>query len=410
MSISANRRAWLLAPTCVLLTLGLSAIVLWFLLPHAYPQSFSGGGDSAPLAIPGQAFTRAPAAAWLADASGEASKLAAVPGRTVLRAGVELDAGAFPQLELELAEFPPGTRLHLLWRSGQSGGGVFSTELTGVTEGSSWHSLADRTQWKGAIVEIGLIAVGGPQRSVPRVAGAHFHGAGRRALIERLKAQWTRFEPWRMGSLNRYAGARGDVILHPAGAFMAWSALALMLFLALARYLRLPRSALAAGALLVLFLPWMGLDRLWQAQLEGQLAATHDRFGGLTQAEKHEREMDVEIQHYAERLERIFPKRPEHRIFLLHSSKGHNFWRLRLQFHLLPRNIYNFGLALLSEMRAGDHVLVLGEIDRIRYDEAQGVLSDGERAWRAQLVDRSAYGRVFRLEERVESAPDEEGG
>ena len=48
------------------------------------------------------------------------------------------------------------------------------------------------------------------------------------------------------------------------------------------------------------------------------------------------------------------------RVFLLHNSSGHNFYRLRLQHHLLPLNVYNFGSTPPpGQLRPDDYVLLL---------------------------------------------------
>ncbi len=405
-----NRRAWLLAPVIALVSLGLGLIVLWLLLPLVSPGSGSPGSHVDPLRLEAGDFDSSPVVAWFADVGGDFGQVDGARSRSALHAEVSLEAEHYPQIALELRDLSPNARVYLFWRSANSPGAASSMALADVKEGENWYSLAGQEDWRGSISAIALVAVAGPRPPLLRVAAVAFHGGTRQALVERSWSQWTRFDPWKMGSVNRYAGARGDVIVYPAVAFAAWSAIALLVFLGAARLLRLPRPVIAAVALSLLFLPWIGLDRIWQSQLDAQFEVTRDRFGGLTQAEKHQREMDSEIQRYAARLASSLPSAPENRIFLLHDSTGHNYWRLRLQFHLLPRNIYNFGRELLSGMRPGDHVLVLGDVEGVGYDAARGLLSDGERAWRAQLVDRHRHGRVYRLDERVKPAPGGEGG
>lgn len=403
-----NRRAWLFTPVSALLSLGLGLIALWSLLPLAYPDSFDGGGASEPLFLSGQDLVRAPASAWLSDAKGDLSQLTAPPGQGVFRVGVEFDAKRYPQLVLDITRLSSNTSIYLLWRTVESPDEVSLSELHGIREGTSWHSLAEREEWRGTISEIALMAERGQARALLRLSSARFLGATRKALAERSWSQWTRFDPWKMSSPNRYPGARGDVVLYPTAAFSAWSSLSLLLFLLVAWRMRAPRPAFAAGALMILFLPWFGLDRLWQSQLDRQVDATRDQFGGLTQAQKHGRELDTEIQNFATRIAQVLPAGADSRVFILHDSRGHNFWRLRLHFHLLPSNIYNFGHELLPEMKPGDYAVLLGEFDNLRFDAARGLLHDGEQAWKAKLIDRHRDGRVFRLGDRVDEGVGEE--
>ncbi len=391
------RQAWLLASLAAVASLAAGLFVLWLLLPLAWPQAMDGKAASEPLRLGTEDFRPVMAAAWLSGASTEILPAGIDRRQTLLVAGAEFEAERFGQMALDLRSLPAGASVYLLWREAGTPQTVAAAELRGASRGESWHTLAGRAGWSGTVSGIALVSVSGRQRATMSLSGVSFHAASRRALVDRSLSQWTRFDPWTMASINSYAGARGDVIVHPAAAFAAWSAISLVIFLLAAWRMRFERSALAGAVLILVFVPWLGLDRLWQAQLEQQLEATQARYGGLSQAQKHQREIDAEIQRYAAHLARILPPEPGHRIFLLHDSRGHNFWRLRLQFHLLPRNIYNFGSELLPEMRSGDHVVVLGEISDIRFDAERGVLSDGEIDRRAQLVDRHSDGRVYRL-------------
>lgn len=396
--IRTHRRAWLLALFAAVTSLAAGLLVLWLLLPLAWPEAVDGRADSEPLRMEKEDFRPVMAAAWLSGAGEEIIPPGIDRRQTLLVAGADFEAERFGQMALDLRSLPADASVYLLWRGAGTPQTVAAAELRGAGQGKSWHSLAGRAGWSGTISGIALVSVSGRQQGTMSLSGVSFHAASRRALIERSLSQWTRFDPWTMSSINRWAGARGDVILHPAAAFAAWSAISLVIFLLAVWRMRFARPVLAGAALMVLFVPWLGLDRLWQGQLEQQLEATQARYGGLSQAQKHQREMDAEIQRYAAHLARILPRDAGHRIFLLHDSRGHNFWRLRLQFHLLPRNIYNFGSELLPEMRSGDYVVVLGEIDDIRFDAARGLLSDGDLAWRAQLVDRHSDGRVYHLD------------
>ena len=242
---------------------------------------------------------------------------------------------------------------------------------------------------------------GGDSSAAPELRELSSHPSTRSTLVKRVWSEWTHFEPWQMSSVNRYAGALGEVLIHPAAAFSIWVAFALVIQLVGAWLLRLPRRALVYAVLVVVLVPWVGLDRLWQSQLDQQVQVTRDRFGGITQASKHRREMDADLQRYAARLRQRIPESADQRLFILHDSRGHNYWRLRLQFHLLPMNVYNFGGRLLpaGKMRPGDHVLVLDRIEGLQFEAECGVLAGAEQQWPAVRVDRHPFGRLYRLED-----------
>ncbi|MEQ8803846.1 MAG: hypothetical protein RLP45_17565, partial [Haliea sp.] len=89
----------------------------------------------------------------------------------------------------------------------------------------------------------------------------------------------------------------------------------------------------------------------------------------------------------------------QQRLFLLHDSRGHKYQRLRLQFHLLPLNIYNYGSTLLpvGEMRPGDYVLQFGALEGLHYDPASGLLTGNNQRWQALMLSQHELGRLFRL-------------
>lgn len=402
---SRIRPAWPRALIGALASLLVGAVLVWLALPISYPDWAGEGRALAPLKFSGEDFQPIFASAVLADVA--AADMPVVEGRRfVLLTATRFAAENYPQLMIDLESLASGAAVVLFWRTAEQPDKVASVELQAASGGVSWHTLADHPAWTGSISSVALGAFGAMARERLELNEAVFRSATRRALVERSWAQWHQFDPWRMSSLNRYAGARGDVIVHPAAALSAWASASVLLFLAAAWRFRLPRRALIPGLLIVLFLPWIGLDRIWQLQLDRQLEATRDQFSGLSQDEKHRREMDAGLQRYAARLAQVLPADGDRRIFVLHDSKGHDYWRLRLQFHLLPRNVYNFGHELLpaGQMRPGDHVLLLDRIDGIRFDARRGELTDGQHRWRARLIDRQPFGSLFQLEE-----PDPKG-
>ena len=148
---------------------------------------------------------------------------------------------------------------------------------------------------------------------------------------------------------------------------------------------------------------WRAVKRAvkcWQRKLLLQLGVTRDTFGGVPAAERPGRDIDAHLFALAQRLAPQLPPDPSRRVFLLYAAKGHQYDRLKLQYHLLPRNVFNFGSSLPEPgtFRAGDHVLLLGSIPSVAFDATSGLLRDDDRALAASPVDVTDAAALYRLE------------
>lgn len=385
----------LLTPFVALL---LAAGLLWTLLPLLYPDWVEGEVAAAPQVLAGKDFS--PVVAAAAKPEGSALLITRMQqGEAVFRANTRFDAALYPQLRLQLDGIHPGLRLFLFWRVAEEPAQQRVLQLEGHSDGARWYSLGHSELWQGTVVEIAVGAFGQPGPEPLRLQEVALHGATRGALVARMLAEWTSFQPWQSSAMNLQRGAPAQAIVAPNVVGALGAGIALLLLAIAGRLLRLDRRTVVAGALLVLFLPWLLLDLLWQGQLNTRVALSREHFGGLDQQAKHQREPDAVLFNYAQQIRSQVPADPRQRLFLLHDSRGHNYQRLRLQFHLLPLNIYNFGSSLLppGEMRPGDHVLQLGSLEGLRYDPASGVLEDDRQRWQARLLDQREPGRLFRL-------------
>jgi hypothetical protein len=168
----------------------------------------------------------------------------------------------------------------------------------------------------------------------------------------------------------------------------AWALIALAAFALIAWLKRWPLRAALPGAVAAVMLPWLALDGLWQTRLAAQLDATQARFGGLAQPDKRAREDDVLLQAHAHAvLDALAPVRGR-RLFLVRDSQRHDYHRLRLQYHLLPLNVYNFGTSLPDpgDVRPGDFVALLDDPEAVAYDPVGHVLSDADAKLPAERV------------------------
>jgi hypothetical protein len=209
---------------------------------------------------------------------------------------------------------------------------------------------------------------------------------------------WFHFSPWQLVDINflRAHGLGTAPRLVPA--VLTACAIAAILFLATRGGPRRPRAPLVLA--LVLAAGWLLLDAAWQRKLLLQLAVTRDSFGGVPAAARPERDIDAHLFALSQRLAPQLPLDPSRRVFLLHAAKGHQYDRLKLQYHLLPRNVFNFGSSLPEPgtFRAGDHVLLLGSVPGVDFDGTSGLLRGDDRALAASPVDVSDAATLYRLE------------
>lgn len=388
--------------------IAMAALLLWALLPVAYPTDAPTAANAS-LTFPGRDFAAVAAASAGVEGGSSVIQAMQMTGRGEQRIGEavwRLDqprpaAGALDQLRLQLEGVQPDQVVILFWRTAAAPEQLFHAELEHHLDGVSWHDLWRSQDWEGELRELTLGVFGPPGSEPLRLRELGFHGINRRSVVTRLLAEWRYFKPWRQSSANRYPGVLGEVLIHPAAAAGLWATLALALMAGWQLWRRDPAGTLAVAGLWCLLLPWLALDYLWQGQLERQLRETRAQFGALTQAEKHSRDVDADLQRYATHLQQSLQPLRNQRLFLLHDATTvHNYARLRLQFKLLPLNIYNYGntLPAATHVRPGDLVLLLNPVATARYHPARRVLDDGEQQVAATLLDRHPFGSLYRIE------------
>lgn len=397
-------------PTTTLLLLPLLALaLLWLALPMSYPEDLRSTTNGALHSFSGANFK----AAVARQARREGDSLVilemhkgARAGEAVFSTETTLPAESFRQVQLFLEGTHPDHNVFLFWRASSAPGQLLFRELAPDADGEAWATLPATDGWEGDILELSVGVFGptgtGPLRLHKLVL---YSNINRSLAVQRALWEWRSFKPWIQSSANYYPGVRGDVLWHPAAAAAVWATLSLVLVLiwhtcAQRRRHSSPRSLLIAG-LSAIMVPWLGLDLLWQGQLERQLEHNRERYYGLAQTNKHQQEDDASLQAYAARLRALLSPLRGKRLFLLNDADTqHQYHRLRMQFHLLPLNVYNYGKQLLlpGEMRPGDHVLLLAPATAVRYHPESGLLEDGEHEYRATVLDEDPQGRLFRLE------------
>lgn len=394
------------------LALHVVAILLtWAALPLLLPDAVSQQAGTAPLHLRGKDF-KAVVAARSRQAGDSievldmqrARRNGVQIGEAVFRTEPGLAASRFSQMQLRLDGWQDGQKVFLFWRSSNAPDQQRYQELSHDTAGQSWHTLSSTDLWEGDILELAIGVFGQPGPAPLVLHEVALHPGSRSAVFDRLAWEWSRFTPWTQSSTNLYPGALRSAVIQPVTVASLWAVIALLIVLigavVLRRSGRAPARSIVIAGLASILLPWLAVDLLWQVQLERQLTLTQERYGGLTQMQKHQREADASLQNYAARVRNSLEPTRNSRLFLLNDAdSGHSYRRLRLQFHLLPLNIYNFGRQLLppDRMRPGDHVLLLQPATAVRFDPVRGVLEDSRQGYRAILLDEHAEGRLFRL-------------
>ena len=90
-----------------------------------------------------------------------------------------------------------------------------------------------------------------------------------------------------------------------------------------------------------------------------------------------------------------------HLLFDQPDLEVHNYQRIRLQYHLLPHNIYNYGSVPKKRfVGKGDYILVLGANPDLRFEPHSGKLRWQKNfSVSVEKVDGHAQGSVFRVKE-----------
>ncbi len=319
-------------------------------------------------------------------------------GQAVVHRPVHLEAADYAYATIALEGLAPDQQARFAWKARE---GDVTTPVTARLPwtGSGAVTIALPPSWRGTISELGLLVPGEPGTAL-RVKSLTLREPSLANWLSARRDDWLHFGPWQLVDINflRAQGLGTAPRLVPA--VLAACAVAAVLALVAGRGTRRRRIPVALVLALVLAAGWLLLDAAWQRKLLLQLAVTRDSFGGVPAAARPERDIDAHLFALSQRLAPQLPLDPSRRVFLLHAAKGHQYDRLKLQYHLLPRNVFNFGSALPapSTFRAGDHVLLLGSVPEVAFDAASGLLRDDDRALAASPVDVSDAAALYRLE------------
>jgi hypothetical protein len=310
-----------------------------------------------------------------------------------------LQAQDFRLLVYKVSAQPAVAQLNVNWRRADDPSRVFSMPLNINALGPSAMVLSEHPEWRGNITELGFYVVAERRDQNILIEGLALKSGDAVSHLETLWSSWSGFRGWTQRSINLLRGTANDQALSPVPVAAAWMALAsLLLFL-----FGVVRGRHLSGAfLVVLLVPWISLDLLWQLELDTQLAQTREKFGGKTVHQKHLADDDATIYRYITRLKNeVLPTDPV-RLIVAHDSRGHNSNRLKAQYYLLPYNVYNFGTGPpLQGYGKGDYILVLGKPGNPAFDRDSGKLVwRGDMQIEVELLDTEPMGALYRVTRR----------
>jgi hypothetical protein len=338
-------------------------------------------------------------AAGNAQVRGDALRLNALSSndRALLTADTRVTADDYPVLEYKLDGLHPGMIVFLIWRTAEQPGRVFSARLFASMTATTAMQLTANPDWAGTITEIGLDVYGDLRDGYLDIERLSLRPGSASSLLAVTRSAWLARQEWSQRSINFLRGTPAAIGLSPAVVVALWVGLAaILVWLARVRAGNRPLTLL-----LVFMLGWLALDQLWHARLSAQLSETRWLFSGKSQHEKQLANFDGELYRYAVRLrQNLLPPAPSV-VFILKTSSGHDFERLRLQYHLLPNNVYNFGqYPPAGAARPGDFILVLGAIPGLAFDRQEQVLRwPGNGSLQAEAVDTDRFGVLYRVRE-----------
>ncbi len=362
--------------------------------------SLTGPAESRDLYVPGKEFR---AAVGQARVEGDQLVVSGFEGASPRRQAVlslrrQLDSEAYRFLTIAMSQLPPGMAATVFWRkSGHAqGDALYSQPVPGNVAGATTLDMTLNPAWTGPLAEIGLLLAGDPESRPVFFSGISLADRGVGPVLGSLLTQWTGFRSFDQTSINRLSATFTAGAPSPIPVAAVWAGLSLLFVLAGGL---LGKAAPRITYLLVVLTVWVTLDLLWQRQLSAQLQLSQQLFQGRSVAERHGRDFDSALYDYARQLKSGgLPATPA-RLFMLHNSQGHNFQRLKLQYYLLPHNIYNLSvLPPEGAVREGDYILALVPVPGLEFHGGRSLLRwDGGAPVPATLEHSHPMGKLFRV-------------
>lgn len=309
-----------------------------------------------------------------------------------------IPARDYSQLSWDITGLPENVALAVVWTS-SAAPGKGQTRLVSVAElAADLVTLASEPAWQGQIVQLGILLKGAwTAPLLVKSLSLHRKAPSPLDALAALERDWKPSEPWTQRSINFHIGAERGRWLTPVTTLAMWVATGFIGFVLVSRPLITGR--LATGFAILALTAWFLLDARWQWQLGERLLATYQTYGGLNLAERARVAPDNRIHSAVGQIREQLPDDLA-RVFIVHQETS-AYLPGRIRYHLLPYPAYA-GLSRLprpNQVRAGDHLLVLGNVTGVRYDPQSGILvgSTGGLAVEPRLAI-PGFGNLYRVQ------------
>ena len=317
-----------------------------------------------------------------------------IDSRAIFSRRTRLNAEDYPFLEYTITGRHAGEHVYFIWRTAASPEEVHNLPLYWAGEGPAVAMPGKHPEWRGDIVEVGLDVYGDRRQSRATIESLALEPSSGLLMLRSIWADWTALRTWTQKSAHHLRGHLPRATMAPTVAVAIWAGAALLLLTGLR--LLTPRVA-PIGFVLTGLIAWVSLDLLWHHNLSRQLDETRTLFSRKTQHEKHLADREHVLYSYAQHLKKDVLPEPGVKIHLVHDSDLRGYRRLKMQYYLLPHNVFNFDrVPRAGALQPGDLILVLDTVPGLSYSAESGRLHWQSQSVPVTLLDDQAPGAVYR--------------
>ena len=307
---------------------------------------------------------------------------------------VQLDAGEYTAIEVEVSGLTERQPIAVFWRSRLGGGRTFTHPAEVPIRNGLRAQLRRDPNWNGPIVGLGVIVAGTPPPGAVVVAVRAVSASASATVLEVLRS-WFGAEGWTNQSIN--------VVLlggqYQAFPFTLFAGLTMLL--ALAAWIGLSRRrgtrTRAAGAAAIVFAAWLVVDLRWLVNFARVEAQTIESLAGKSLRERKLAAGDGRLFAFIEQAHEHIARHPG-RVFF---GSDDAWLRVRGGYHLLPLNVLSIAhhrnLYEAARYRPSDWLCLYARTG-VAYDAgAQALRLDDGAPIKAERVAASGVGELFRV-------------